>query len=201
MIYGPTASGKTNIIGAMDTFKSIVLRGNLRNYDDMGNPNTASASLELIPNNTMHTAGPVSFGIKFVVAGMLIEYAFSADLGKFLETEYSRKILSETLSINESIIFNRSDGLSFGNLEEIREFLVDGFDRNEESAKLLSAGSLIDEELFLMNGFKTMFSVSLVTRITEWLDNKFMIIYRADTLHLTRKLVNPQKDSVYIEKT
>ena len=31
VIYGPNASGKTNIIGAMETFKAIVLRGNIRN--------------------------------------------------------------------------------------------------------------------------------------------------------------------------
>ena len=31
VIYGPNASGKTNIIGAVDTFKAILLRGNIRN--------------------------------------------------------------------------------------------------------------------------------------------------------------------------
>ena len=34
VIYGPNAAGKTNIIGAMDSFKTIVLRGNIRNDDD-----------------------------------------------------------------------------------------------------------------------------------------------------------------------
>ena len=33
VIYGPNASGKTNVIGAMDTFKAIVLRGSIRNAD------------------------------------------------------------------------------------------------------------------------------------------------------------------------
>ena len=33
VIYGPNASGKTNVIGAMDTFRSIVLRGSIRNAD------------------------------------------------------------------------------------------------------------------------------------------------------------------------
>lgn len=42
VIYGSNASGKTNIIGAMDTFKSIVLRGNIRNDDDKNDPNTAA---------------------------------------------------------------------------------------------------------------------------------------------------------------
>ncbi|GER67431.1 hypothetical protein BpJC7_25960 [Weizmannia acidilactici] len=29
VIYGPNASGKTNLIGAMEVFKAIVLRGNI----------------------------------------------------------------------------------------------------------------------------------------------------------------------------
>ena len=47
VIYGPNASGKTNIIGAMDTFRSIILRGNIRNDRDLINPNIASALLNL----------------------------------------------------------------------------------------------------------------------------------------------------------
>ena len=43
VIYGPNASGKTNIIGAMDTFKSIVLRGNIRNEDNKNEPNAAAS--------------------------------------------------------------------------------------------------------------------------------------------------------------
>ena len=42
VIYGSNASGKTNIIGAMDTFKNIVLRGNTRN-DEKGSPNAAAS--------------------------------------------------------------------------------------------------------------------------------------------------------------
>ncbi|HQQ68332.1 MAG TPA: AAA family ATPase, partial [Candidatus Cloacimonadota bacterium] len=42
VIYGPNASGKTNIIGAMETFKQIVLRGNIRNAEVKDSPNAAS---------------------------------------------------------------------------------------------------------------------------------------------------------------
>jgi len=53
VIYGANAAGKTNIIGAMDSFKSIVLRGNIRNDKDKKTPNIAAGALELIPNNTL----------------------------------------------------------------------------------------------------------------------------------------------------
>lgn len=45
----------------MDTFKSIVLRGNIRNDDDKNDPNTAACELELIPNNLSENRDPVSF--------------------------------------------------------------------------------------------------------------------------------------------
>lgn len=201
VIYGPNASGKTNIIGAMDTFKSIVLRGNIRNDDDKNDPNAAATALELIPNNSNESTDPVSFAIKFIADGMLVEYSFSADLGKFLDIDYKRKVLSETLTINDSLIFSRNDRLEFDALDAIQGLLVNAFEQNAEGAISLAKSNLNDEELFLMNGFKTMFSSKLVALISSWLDNKFMVIYRADSIHLIRKFSDPKKKSIYVEKT
>lgn len=201
VIYGPNASGKTNIIGAMDTFKSIVLRGNIRNDDEKSDPNAAASTLELIPNNTDLDHTPVTFSIKFIEKNLLIEYGFTADLGNFLEVNYSRKLLAETLKINEELVFTRNDGLEIGSLDRIQDFLVNAFEQNAESVIAIAKNNLNDEELFLLNGFKTMFSSKLVSLITNWLDKKFMIIYRADSMHLIHKFSDPQKKSIYIEKT
>lgn len=201
VIYGPNASGKTNIIGAMDTFKSIVLRGNIRNDDDKNSPNPAASTLELIPNNSAQQMQPVSFTIRFITDDLLMEYSFSADLGEFLDTEHPRKILSENLTVNNTMIFSRNNGLKFGSLDTIQNLLVNAFEQNAEGAISLATSNLNDEELFLMNGFKTMFSAKLVALISNWLGNKFMVIYRADSMHLIRKFSDPKKKSVYIEKT
>lgn len=201
VIYGSNASGKTNIIGAMDTFKSIVLRGNIRNEDDKTNPNAAASALELIPNNSKGNHQPVFFAIKFTADGFLVEYSFSADLGEFLEVEHPRRILSEYLALNGNMIFSRNGGLEFGALDTIRDLMVNAFEQNAEGAIALAKGNLDNEELFLMNGFKTMFSAKLVSLISDWLDNKFMVIYRADAMHLIRKFSDPKKKSVYVEKT
>ena len=45
VIYGPNAAGKTNIIGAMDVLRAIVLRGNIRNSEEKSSPNPAAAAL------------------------------------------------------------------------------------------------------------------------------------------------------------
>lgn len=201
VIYGPNAAGKTNIIGAMDTFKSIVLRGNIRNESDKGIPNAAANALELIPNNGTINMCPVSFSIKFIEENLVVEYSFEVNLGRFLEVNATRQIMSESLSINDEPIFSRNGGLEFGSLDVIKNFLVNAFEQNANGAVSLAKSNLNDEELFLSNGFKTMFSAKLVALINNWLDNKFMVIYRADSLHLIRKFSDPQKKSVYIEKT
>ena len=201
VLYGPNASGKTNIIGAMDTFKSIVLQGDIRNDADNNEPNAAAGTLELIPNKSFDTPLPIEFSITFIEDGLHIEYGFSADIGKFLATEHKRKILSETLKINASLVFTRGKGLDFGSLDTIQGFFVNAFEQNADGAIALAKNNLNDEELFLMNGFKTMFSSKLVALIADWLDKKFMVIYRANSMRLIRKFSDPKKKSIYIEKT
>lgn len=201
VIYGANAAGKTNIIGAMDTFKSIIIRGNIRNDEDAKGVNIAAKSLELIPNNTLIKVQPVSFSIKFIEASMLIEYAFSLDLGFFLDKNYKRKILQETLKINENLVFKRSNELQIDNLDIIKDYLTEAFKANQQGAIALAQGSLNDEELFLTNGFKTIFSVKLSALILNWLSSKFIVVYHSNLLRVVGTLTDPQKNSFYVEET
>ncbi len=200
IIYGSNASGKTNIIGAMDTFKNIVLRGHIRN-DEKDSPNAASVALELIPNNTGKEAEPVEFSIKFIEQDMLVEYAFSMDIGTFLDSEYDRKIIKESLKINEKLLFHREKELEICSLDLIEEYLVNEFEEYAEGVIAIAKNNLNNKELFLMNGFKNMFSAKIANSVSDWLSNKFMVIYRADSMQLIRKFADPKKKSVYIEKT
>lgn len=65
VIYGPNAAGKTNIIGAMDVIRAVVLRGNIRNSEEKSSPNPAAEALELIPNNNAVESKPVYFSVEF----------------------------------------------------------------------------------------------------------------------------------------
>jgi AAA15 family ATPase/GTPase len=201
VIYGPNASGKTNIIGAMETFKAIVLRGNIRNNADSTTQNVAAGTLEFIPCIAVEIPQPIEFSVSFIEEGTLFDYAFSADIGGFLAIGYKRKILSETLKINDNLIFSRDEELNISPIDTIKSFLVNAFEQNEESAIALARNNISDDELFLMNGFKTMFSSKLVALIANWLDKKFMVIYRADSVHLVQKFSETRKTSIYIEKT
>lgn len=198
VIYGLNASGKTNMIEAMEAFKSIILRGDIRNGDDKG-IRISGNILELIPNNSEEQKKPLEFSIKFIGEGILFEYSLVMDIGAFFDSDYKRRILRESLSINEKLIFIRDENLAFGDLKAIKEYLVAGFDKNRESAISIAQNSLNEDELFLMNGFKTMFSVRLINIITEWLDNKLVIVYRDDNVQIIKKYHDMLKHSEYFE--
>ena len=200
VIYGPNASGKTNIIGAMDTMKAIVLRGHIKNSDAFYSPNQASSALELVPNCDLNTE-PTSFLIKFIENGLAICYSFTAMLGEFLDANYSREILEEQLTINEKPVFSRKNGLSVELPSCIKEYLNDGIKSVTQAALQIAESSLSKDELFLNNGFKTVFSQKLVSLILNWLDNKFMVVYRSDAVQIMRKFANPKANTVYVEKT
>lgn len=56
VIYGLNVAGKTNIIGAIDVLRAIIIRGNIRNSEEKNSPNAAATALELIPNNKLSEA-------------------------------------------------------------------------------------------------------------------------------------------------
>lgn len=200
VIYGPNASGKTNIIGAMDTMKAIMLRGNIRNSDPFFSPNPASSTLELIPNcNSKDKV--TSFSIKFIEKGILVSYSFSAKIGEFLDKDTHREILEERLAINDKPIFTRKARLTIELPSVVKSYLNEGIKNPTQTVLQIAESSLNKEELFLNNGFKTVFSQKLVSLILSWIDNKFMVVYRSDAVQSMRKFSNPKANTVYIEKT
>jgi hypothetical protein len=202
VIYGPNASGKTNVIGAMDTMRSIVLQGNIRNSEEKGqSPNQAATSLELIPNNTLTEKKLVEFYIDFLEDGIRIQYSMHMDIGLFLETNYHRKIVMEKLTVNGIDVFERGDKLTINYSEKLDEFYQSGIIDNMTGIYGIAQNSLDQEELFLANGFKLMVSRKLAELIQNWFANKFMVIYRADSLQLIKRFSDPQKKGVYVEKT
>lgn len=201
IIYGPNASGKTNIISAMDVFKEIVLKGNIRNSDELRSPNISEGKLELIPNNLNRYPKPTKFYIRFVEGELLVEYELKIDLGLFLDRNYQRKIEFESLRINDKTIYERTDRIEFFNLKSIEKYLITEFGENEDSAKAIARNNLNETELFLTNGFKMMFSSKIVSFILEWFEEKFIVIYRADAAEIKSKLDNTEGGKIFINRT
>lgn len=207
VIYGLNAAGKTNIIGSMDVLRAIVLRGNIRNSEEKSSPNPAAAALELIPNNNETESKPVCFEIEFYEEDgennkFKIHYELTIELGDFLDEKYQRKIVGEVLEVNGEGVFERTEhDLRIQNLKIIKEYLSDITEQNADSVYEIARNSLNQEELFLTNGFKLIYSPKFTKLMIDWFTNKFMVIYRADSMQLIKRFADPKKKAVYIEKT
>ena len=199
VIYGPNASGKTNVIGAMDTFKSIVLRGNINNANALS-MNIAASSLELIPNCN-GTAAPTEFGIRFVDNGLLVDYSIIIDLGTFLDKDYQRKILEEQLTVNGKQVFRRDESLDVQLPSVIKDYVNKSIKRKTAKMLDLAKDSLTDTELFLNNGFKSIYAQKLTAAILDWFSNRFIVVCHAEDMRIVRKFVDPKANTIYIKKT
>ena len=181
VIYGPNAAGKTNIIGALDVFKRIVLRGHIRNDGEYKTPNAAAKSLELIPNSFVQSLSPVTFGVSFIIKDLLVEYEFSADFGKFLQKDYPRRIISEQLSLNKTTIFSRSNDVKFSenSLDQFPDYFSSEVLDNLKAAEFF-ARNTDSKELYLTKGFKENLSPKLAALISEWFQTRLIVIYSSN---------------------
>ena len=199
VIYGPNASGKTNVIGAMDTFRCIVMRGNIRNAD-VATPNAAASALELIPNCN-GVKEPTEFSVRFVDGELMVEYFLKADLGTFMDSNFQRRILEERLVVNEKQVFSRNGMLTVDLPSVIKEYVNKSIKRKTPKMLELAEDSLSDTDLFLNNGFKSIYAAELVKRILSWFSDKFIVVYRSDDMRLVRKFADPKANTVYVETT
>lgn len=176
VIYGANASGKTNIISAMCTFKDIILRGNIRNEKIPSNPsNSASSNLELIPNFYSDSPKPVHFSIEFITDNMKVGYEISIDVGTFLNINYDRKVVFERLVVNDVEIYSRNNNEVTFNDNLPASLKIRKFDKQQENI-FTNSKSLKKDELFLNNGFRIIFAPDLTETITHWLEEKLIII-------------------------
>ncbi len=194
VVYGANAAGKSNIVSAVQTFKSIILHGNINNVP--GNfPNAAENSLELIPNNSIpeNKPEPVSFSIKFIDYDLLFDYSLIIDLGPFLDSDYKRSIVSETLSINEKSLFLRTVNkleIYEKNLKSIEQYLVPDYKKNFDLILSYSEKSLRDTDLYITNGFKTMVSSDISSMFYDFFMSKLKTYYQTFAVNMYPTYMN-----------
>lgn len=185
VIYGPNAAGKTNIIGAMQAFKNIILRGNIKNAEPFNSPNIADYALEVIPNNTLKEKKDVFFSIDFIHEDITVKYSLSMDLGLFIEKNHDRSVTEEILEINGKELFRRTkDIVRFNSINYFEKFLITDFVKNSKTATAIARNSLNKTDLFLMNGFKTIVSSRLAGLINKYFSDQFQTVYHADAVRM-----------------
>ena len=181
VIYGPNSSGKSNIISAIEVFRAIVLRGNIKDTENNSNLNVAIDRLSIIPNIESNEDDPVYFYIKFITENLLIEFSLKFKIGKFMRMDYDREILEEELKINDKLIYNRSDKINIKNIDSIKEYLIENF--KEEIVESIYEGNVDNKELFFNVFFKTLYSKKIFDIIYNWFENNLEIIYSSDRVH------------------
>lgn len=159
-IYGPNASGKTTVIGALDTLKGIVGRGSIRNAANRSGSNLASARLELIPNSLLPEPRPVAFRARFVEGGAEYDYRLECDLGGFGEASHPRAVALESLSANGGPVFEKRPDSIRIDASPVGGELARGYAGNEGAIADL-AYNVDPTDLFLTSVFKTFVSPSV----------------------------------------
>lgn len=185
VVYGPNASGKSNIFGAMGAFQAIIRRGHIRDDKEYTSYDLAKDRLALIPNIGSGPDDTVDFGIKFNDGNFVIEYAISMKLGPFLRGFRHRAVMSEVLHVNGHAVFKRLDGRISVDCPVFlsNEFAPD-FDISDALMERLAGQNMEPSDLFLANGFRVIFSPKLADRVRNWIEEKMVVIYHADKLSI-----------------
>ena len=200
VIYGPNASGKTNLIGAMEMLQSIISRGHIRNMPRRDSPNYASCNLELIPNSSLTKEEPVRFAITFLEKKLIIHYSLTISLGVFCEKEYPRFIQEEELTIDGKTIFTRNlNTLSIHNPSIDSQKIHWPLSENPATLEKRLQDNLNPQELFITGGFKSGISSETAELVLHWFNYKFRIVYQADMRNICPPFQEQQPGKFYID--
>lgn len=192
VLYGPNASGKSNILDALNTLKNIILRGHIKNVQIPGVP-SAQSNLELIPF-IFSNDEPINFEIEFITNKIHYLYKLSIDIGEFLSNG-KREIVYESLKINYALVFERKYN-ELISLNIVKDY-KDEFINDVDSEKLLQMfnETLVEDSIFLTNGFKNI-SKKFSQEIIKWFETELIIIPR---LEITFSLPVFEDKKVYID--
>jgi len=168
IIYGANASGKSNAILVLAFLRELVITGNIKNQQCI--------PTGLIPCFCGDAKRPISFNIEFLNKGYHIDYKVEIGGESFLSIKDSNPYVeSEKLVVNGKKIFER--------IENKITYLF--FDKNtDDDVKTMlkdkAESSLLSDELFLSNGFKTLGDTSLYSIILNWFKEKLIVVRNVD---------------------
>ena len=177
MLFGPNASGKSNILHALDRFRNIVLNDKLSKKDPI-----KQIPFEFDPSSKK---SPTVFEIEFLIGSEKYSYRVEFD-NKF--------ILNETLHVyspNKAKYFSRMTDTKTGKVVLIPgiKFVIDKVDIRT------IAGNTLPNMAILSGYNKTSLQINTLTKIREWFENHLLpIIQPASSLtEYTTKLIHDEK--------
>ena len=172
IIYGANASGKSNVILALAFMRELVISGNLKNQ--------RCIPIELIPCFCDSKSKTIDLAIEFVHKSYVFDYKIQIGNVEFLSEDSNPIIEREILIINEQTVFERKN-------KEITSLEIPK-DEDSETVNVIkekATSSLLDDELFLTNGYKTLIDTTIYSIILNWFQEKLIIIKNIDFISST----------------
>jgi len=178
VIYGPNASGKTNIIKAAAYMREIVLQG-------LDGANKVYP-LALYPFVHELSNEPVSFEISFITEGKHFEYQFAFSLDKPFYQECKVMIASESLALEGELLFERTtDKITVSKTKKALQLL--GLP-SEEQLKLLEESvnnNMSKKGLFLTGGLLSTISKAIASKVISFFEKTLFAIWTPNHMQAT----------------
>lgn len=169
VIYGANASGKSNLILSLVTFREIVVNGSL----SASNAQSTLANLELLPNLYDKEDNPMRFSIEFTSEGLHFEYSLGIRVGKLERIQ--REIVYEKLfsfrKKQRILLFERTESsISISRSKEAKKILnvEDSFLDNVEEVLSRNTNKT---DVFLARGFKSTICSSVADAVIDFFRN------------------------------
>lgn len=162
VIYGANANGKSNVLLAIEFLQGLIISGNINNQRCMPIP--------LAPNFHNDCIDPIKFSIKFIYKQHLIDYTVSIGGVSFLGEVKDAFIDQEVLYVDSKHQFTREKqdvNISYENTKLIN---------NASIFETQATESLLSDELFLTNGYKTLVNKDIYSIILEWFQTKLIVV-------------------------
>ncbi|MCM1440817.1 MAG: ATP-binding protein [Roseburia sp.] len=175
VIYGANANGKSNALLAIEFLQQLVISGNINTQRCMPIP--------LAPNFHNKGVEPISFNIRFIYKQHLIEYTVSIGGVSFLGEFKDAFIEYEVLYVNSKPQFTRVKQKVDINYENTR--LMNS--ANINIFEMQATESLLSDELFLTNGYKTLVNKDIYSIILEWFQTKLIVVRNVNYVSTTPK--------------
>lgn len=173
VIYGPNASGKSNIIMSLSLMREIILQGGI----DGNAPELTE--LEICPFAYNAASKPMGFDIAFENGGRCFQYALMIEVEPFSSRE-KRRIVSEMLAMSNgkrlvSLFMRDESKVSFQRTKPVLDMLGGNEKLLNELEERINK-NLDPTRLFLTNAFKSIINSEIADAVIGFFRDQLFVV-------------------------
>lgn len=174
VIYGPNASGKSNVIMSLSLMREIILQGGI----DGNAPELTE--LEICPFAYNAASKPMGFDIEFENGGRCFQYALMIEVEPFSSRE-KRRIVSEMLAMSNGKrlipLFMRDESkVSFQRTKPVFDDMLGGNEKLLNELEERINKNLDPTRLFLTNAFKSIINSEIADAVIGFFRDQLFVV-------------------------